>query len=95
MPIPMTTPPSTCPVAPRGLRTRPDSWTAATSSTRTTPVRRSTLQRTAWVMNVGPTQDSIPIRPVQPDASTLGVGGSGPEPRPISSLSPAAFAARS
>ncbi len=70
--MPITTPPSTWPSAPIGLRIRPTSCDAATSSTRTTPVSRSILQWVMWVMKVGATHDSSPSRPTHPEPSTSG-----------------------
>ena len=76
-PIPITTPPNTWPVAPSRLMIVPESWTAATCRTRTTPVSRSTLTRTAWVKTCGSRNDSLPRRPRQPSRVARRVLGHG------------------
>ena len=60
----------------------PESCAAATWSTRTTPVSRSTLTRTACVISCGARNDSSPRRPTQPSAGALG-GASGSSPQPL------------
>ena len=55
-PMPIITPPSTWPSAPISLMIVPESCEHETSSTRTTPVSRSSLTRTAWQLTCGADQ---------------------------------------
>src|SRR3954454_11002244 len=64
-PMPIMTPPSTWPSAPISLMIVPESCEHETSSTRTTPVSRSSLTRTAWQLTWGADQASMPSLPTQ------------------------------
>ena len=93
--MPIMTPPSTWPSAPTSLMIVPESCEHETSSTRTTPVSRSSFTRTAWQLTCGAVQASMPSLPTQFVLSVSGPSGTGPEPVPSSSSPPWAVAASS